>query len=469
MAETEKNPETPLPVSTRLDAVDWRTFRVTTALTLLGYVFTLAPEVTLDWAGILTTGAMYGGVGPPAGYPAWTIYSWFFIHLFPFSNPAWRVAVGSAVAGAVSCGLIALMVSRCVKILFADNSRFSRLALRDQNWIRVLSGYVAGLALGFSGAFWGEAVVPDFVTFTTLLLTAILWLLMRWLETGRRRLCCWAFLLLGLLLTNAQEMITALPGIACAILLFDRKFGRDLSLILLPVAVLVTSITQYGIWEPMDRLMDWPLLAAFIVPILIAITFIAMTRRFGSEWKSALACTGCFLLGFALYLYLPIISATKPPVNWAYSRNLEGFIHLIARGQYDRIQPTNNFTTFAAEVWRLVKQTIREFGWPYVVFAFLPFCCLPRMAISGRKWICALSLISLCVGPLLVALLDIPDDRQMQELSEMYFLPLRVPLALFTGIGLMLFATRMALFVAERPRKLASHEVAGNLGKPSTS
>jgi hypothetical protein len=73
--------------STWLDRADWWAFRVTTGLTLLGYIITLAPEVTLDWGGILTASAMYGGVGPPAGNPAWTIYSWFFIHLFPFSNP----------------------------------------------------------------------------------------------------------------------------------------------------------------------------------------------------------------------------------------------------------------------------------------------------------------------------------------------------------------------------------------------
>src|SRR5689334_5677780 len=91
-------------VSTRLDCADWLSFAVTTLLALTGYLLTLAPEVTLEWSGILGTAAMYGGVGPPQGYPVWTIYSWLFIKLLPFSNPAWRVAVGSAVAGALACG-----------------------------------------------------------------------------------------------------------------------------------------------------------------------------------------------------------------------------------------------------------------------------------------------------------------------------------------------------------------------------
>src|SRR6185503_6933293 len=88
--------------SAPLDRADWWAFSVASALTLLGYLLTLTPEVSLDWSGVLTTGAMYGGVGPPAGYPAWTIYSWLFIKLIPGSNPAWRVAVGSAFAAAVT-------------------------------------------------------------------------------------------------------------------------------------------------------------------------------------------------------------------------------------------------------------------------------------------------------------------------------------------------------------------------------
>jgi hypothetical protein len=428
--------------SASLDCADWWAFGVTSALTLLGYLLTLTPEVGLDWSGVLTTGAMYGGVGPPAGYPAWTLYSWLFIKLIPGSNPAWRVAVASAFAAAVSCGLIALMVSRSNKFLFNEKSSFHRLTSRDQIWIRVMSGYVAGMALGFSDDFWFEAVVADFVTFTVLLFTIVLFLLMRWMETGHVKSCRWAFFVFGLLLTNAQEMLTALPGIVCAVMLIDRKLGRDLAFLLLPVAAFVTSITQYGIWK--SGFIDWPLLVAFAVPIPIAIILIIATRRLGSNWKPALACTSFFLLGFAVYLYLPIASATNPPVNWSYSRTLEGFVHLIGRGQFEHVNPANSWAEFGAELWRMTAQTGREFGWLYIIFTALPFLSLLCASCTARKWMGVLFLISICIGPLLVALLNMPDGRQAQELAETYFLPLRVPLALCTGMGLIYFATTMA-------------------------
>src|SRR5262245_18624811 len=92
-------------------AVDWSSFSLTVCIVLAGYLFTLAPQVTLRFAGIFSTGAMYAGVPHPPGYPVWTLYAWLFT-LLPVSNIAWRVALSSAVAASIACGLIALMVSR---------------------------------------------------------------------------------------------------------------------------------------------------------------------------------------------------------------------------------------------------------------------------------------------------------------------------------------------------------------------
>src|SRR5882762_7371319 len=88
-------------------AVDWLSFCLTVSVVLAGYLFTLAPEVTLGFSGIFSTGAMYAGIPHPPGYPVWTVYAWLFT-LLPVSNIAWRVALSSAVAASVACGLIAL-------------------------------------------------------------------------------------------------------------------------------------------------------------------------------------------------------------------------------------------------------------------------------------------------------------------------------------------------------------------------
>src|SRR6185436_4842503 len=81
----------------------------TAVLTFAVYLFTLAPNVTLGFSGIFSVGAMYGGVAHPPGYPLWTCYAWVFTKLLPFGNVAWRVALSSATASALACGLIALL------------------------------------------------------------------------------------------------------------------------------------------------------------------------------------------------------------------------------------------------------------------------------------------------------------------------------------------------------------------------
>src|SRR3954468_3840028 len=100
------------PVPPLFRRIDWITAAVTTFIVFLGYWFTLAPQVTLEDSGELAVGSFYAGVPHPPGYPVWTIYTWLFTVLLPFKNVAWRVAVSSAVAGAVSCGLLGLIVSR---------------------------------------------------------------------------------------------------------------------------------------------------------------------------------------------------------------------------------------------------------------------------------------------------------------------------------------------------------------------
>src|SRR5882724_742676 len=77
--------------------VDWLAFGITVAVALGGFLFTLAPEVTLESSGVYATGARYAGVNCPPGLPLWTLYAWLFTKLLPFHNIAWRIGVSSAV------------------------------------------------------------------------------------------------------------------------------------------------------------------------------------------------------------------------------------------------------------------------------------------------------------------------------------------------------------------------------------
>src|ERR1043166_4506200 len=90
---------------------DWIAALVATVVSLGVYVYTLAPEVTLEDLGEFIPASVNWGVPHPPGYPLWSILTWLFTKL-PFGNVAWRVNLFSAVCGAVTNGLVALLISR---------------------------------------------------------------------------------------------------------------------------------------------------------------------------------------------------------------------------------------------------------------------------------------------------------------------------------------------------------------------
>ena len=72
--------------------IDWITMGITFLVVFIGYLITLAPDLTLEDSGELAVGSFYAGVPHPPGYPVWTIYTWLFTVLVPISNIAYRVA-----------------------------------------------------------------------------------------------------------------------------------------------------------------------------------------------------------------------------------------------------------------------------------------------------------------------------------------------------------------------------------------
>jgi hypothetical protein len=134
----------------------------------------------------------------------------------------------------------------------------------------------------------------------------------------------------------------------------------------------------------------------------------------------------------------------NPPMNWGYPRTVTGFFHVINRGQYERANPTNNLGSFIAQVWMLINETGKGLGWCYLVFTVLPFFFLHATAPIVRNWMLGLTALFVCVGPLMVALLNPSADRQSLELIEPYFSAMYVVLTVWAGLGLVVFASIVA-------------------------
>src|SRR5213593_3080375 len=208
--------------------IDWVTFGITTLLTFIGYMLTLAPDLTLQDCGELSVGSFYAGVPHPPGYPVWTIYTWLFT-LLPISNIAFRVAISSAVAGALACGMVSLVVSRGSSMMIEGIAELKTIERRWENALCVVSGVVAGMLLGFNGFMWSQATIVEVYPLSVLSLAGVLVSLLRWVYAPhQRRYLYLAFFCFGICFNNHQSLLVTAIGIEVAIMAVQPRLGREL-------------------------------------------------------------------------------------------------------------------------------------------------------------------------------------------------------------------------------------------------
>src|SRR5437773_5597280 len=218
------------PIKPLFRSIDWFAFGFTALLVFIGYLWTLSPDLTLEDSGELATASMYAGVPHPPGYPVWTIYTWLFTKL-PISNIAYRVGLSSAFAGALACGLVALMVSRGSSMMIEGIAELRNIDRRWENGLCIVSGFVAGMLIGFNGFMWSQAVIVEVYTLSVLSLTGVLVCLFRWIHAPhQRRYLYLAFFWFGICFNNHQSLLVIALGLEVAIIGVSPRMGRSLLL-----------------------------------------------------------------------------------------------------------------------------------------------------------------------------------------------------------------------------------------------
>ena len=148
------------------------------------------------------------------------------------------------------------------------------------------------------------------------------------------------------------------------------------------------------------------------------------TKGLGSYWKPVVIMAVLWVLGVSFYLYMPVAGMTNPPMQWGYPRTVEGFFHALSRGQYEQPNPTNLFTEpvrFASQLGMLVEGVADEFTWVYMFIALVPFVFFFKMQKRERAWIIALTAMYICLGVLLMILLNPTPDRASADLIKVFF------------------------------------------------
>ncbi|HTV39413.1 MAG TPA: DUF2723 domain-containing protein [Candidatus Sulfotelmatobacter sp.] len=279
-------PATPTPptrVPPLFRKIDWLALIVAFVGVWVVYLWTLAPELTLEDSGELCTGSFYAGIPHPPGYPFWSIYSWFWTAILPFGNVAWRVEVGESFAAAMGCGLLALMVSRGSSMLMEGIEELRVISRQWETAICFVSGAVSGLLLGLGQFMWCESDVINRISlFGVPWLLAVVLMLMRWsYAPHQRRYLYISMLIYGWLATIHQSLLLSVPGIEMLIALVLPRLGRDLF-----------------VWNTIGYLVFLGLMQTGTIPALTGLTSIEKVIFHFVGLGSCAAFSGLYLKSF---------------------------------------------------------------------------------------------------------------------------------------------------------------------------
>jgi tetratricopeptide (TPR) repeat protein len=498
-AKTTVAKPVPIKVPPLFRKIDWLVLAVVFVVIWAVYLFTLAPELTLEDCGELCTASYYAGIPHPPGYPFWAIYSWLWT-LLPFGNVTWRVEVGETFAAAMACGLVGFMVSRGSSMLIEGIEELKNMDRKWETAICIVTGLVAGLMLGFDGFMWKESVVINRISvFDVPWLMIVALCLLRWIYAPRQlRYLYIGMFVFGLCATIHQTMLVAAMGIEVCIAVAHPRYGRTFflgnSTIFLAVLILmkdqtipalnaispmfvyifyfvgIASIAAYSwlVYQTKETFIQvirdacgiavLPLL--MLVPsqgsicIVLAlfcvggfIWFAWGARRLDLGWLVVLICGVLWAVGASFYFYEPLAGMTDPPMQWGYPRTVEGFFHALSRGQYEKASPTDvvgDPGRFATQLHWLFSGLAQSYTWVCLLIALLPFLFIFKMKIRERAWIIGLTAIYFCVGILLLVIMNTSPDRQSADECKVFFTASHAIVAIMIGYGLALMAAYMA-------------------------
>lgn len=301
---------------------DWICAALAALIAFAGYAWTTAPSVTLLDSGEFIVAAQHFGVPHPTGYPLWTLLAWLF-QLVPLGNVAWQLALFSGLCGALAVGLATLLIRNSARWMMpgldARSAGICALSL--------------GLTFAFSFSMWSQAVIVEVYTLHALLIGLYLACLYAWVRRPERLAGLYgSFFVLALAFSNHQLAIVyaILPLQFVVVGLLRRDLFWDLLLALMVCALLAYLAFAQLSNDPV--VLKAALRLGYLVLTILAIALLLKRGRL--NWRLSACLPFVLAAGLLPYLYMPVASATNPPMNWGYTSTPEGFFYSFNRSQY---------------------------------------------------------------------------------------------------------------------------------------
>ena len=403
-------------------AQDWAVGLISATVSFSIYVWSAAPNVTLQDSGEFIIAAQHFGVPHPPGYPLWTVLTWLFLRL-PLGNMAWEVAIFSGFCAAAAVGLCGALLCNAQRWFYGSKLRGTA------RFLPPMVALAFSLSLAFSQSMWSQAVIAEVYALHALLIAVFLTLCYSWARRPESNaLMLGVFFALALSFSNHQLTIALAPLPYLLILLLRRRAFLDWFF-----AGLLTLLLGYLGFAILSRnVIVLKTGIRFFYCVALAFVLFLWLRNFRVRWRLIAYLPLAVAAGLLPYAYMPFASQTNPPMNWGYTRDVEGFFFSIDRSQYpaslsdltvrslgrlmgtaqpkatnDSDPPASRQGGFQrAELWVgfFLRQLIKAFSIVGLLGYFVSFLFLFGSSLPKRAWIYFLHLafaLSAFLQPLL--------------------------------------------------------------------
>ena len=458
---------------------DWLAALFTTLISGLVFFYYMAPEVTLQDSGELVTGAFSFGVPHPPGYPLWALMGYLWSHfIIPFGNPAWRMGLMSVVTGALTVGLMTIIMTRSLRLLLHSLPWGDSVDERLQHWMALFIGASCALLFGFNRGVWLWACVSEMRVLNVFSFVLTSCIFFAWMIQPHRRGFLYAMLLIfGLSLSNHQTIAVMAVPFAAGIFLIgldqfmatlqnkpktQDKFGlfmrSQFNFFELGIASCISFMVGLIIWAWLTIPHDGTIFSSKITLPLISIDvytlglgavcgglgLIGMIMAVNTGWwqpRRALTAAGMLMAGVSVYVYMPFAAWTNPPMNWGYAATKEGFVHAVTRGQYEKLNAASFFSIeFFIKIKLFLEAMVNQYSLPLtllgtitpIVILYVWFQCKPR----GRSWMLFVWTAFLITSLGLLTIINPKLDRQDQEINIKFFAPAHGFYAMLISYGI---------------------------------
>lgn len=325
--------------------IGWAIF----VLSLIVYLFTLEPTVSLWDCGEFIAASWYLQIGHPPGAPFFIMLARLAGLLAPSTDKVALFMNGvSAVASAATVMFLYWTIVRLASRIFSAS---------ETRWALFAAGAIGALSFAFTDTFWFSAVETEVYALSSLFTAVVFWAVLRWkAESDGSHADRWLLLIAYLIGLSIGVHLLNLLAIPAIVLMWyfkkSKKYSAKGIILALAASFLIIACIMWGIIQGTPILAGKMEVAVvnglglpynsgfilfFVLLFLLFAFFVWYSHKKNKPWLNAIALSAIFIyMGYGSYATMMIRSAANPPLDENDPKNSYSLTRYLNREQYGK-------------------------------------------------------------------------------------------------------------------------------------